>query len=231
MSFLSCGCCNEERDPQKESSIIVHSATAHLDKQVEEENEAERLAREQAATLPIPAKDAAEEDEIAFSWKANISKTDGQALGMSLDYTEGTLPIVIKVDEAGLMGKWNATCNAVERVEQGVALKQVNLATGMAMLDLIKGSGDFEITFVRPIDKVVSLRKAGAPLGVKLALSEANKCVVVKSVQPQGLAQQNGIRVGDLIYEVNGHQDHPQNLCTMIVEEDKLTLKLRSCYK
>eukprot|EP00931_Biecheleriopsis_adriatica_P074161 TRINITY_DN48281_c0_g1_i1.p1 TRINITY_DN48281_c0_g1~~TRINITY_DN48281_c0_g1_i1.p1 ORF type:complete len:240 (+),score=39.54 TRINITY_DN48281_c0_g1_i1:40-759(+) len=231
-------CCSQAPDSDLPEQVAVESSTAEakvgfdfdkLEDALENPEGEQKPSPEERSfieeILPTATQDReGEEPEI---WKVKFVRAKDQPLGVTLDFTEGALPIVIRVEGAGLVADWNSSSKQEEQVEERLALKQVNTATtGEAISKAIEGTGDLELTFVRPFERSVSIVKGGDSLGVKLGVPEGSKFAIIKTVLADGLGHKFGLTAGDIVCAVNGQTENPRDLCTKIVQEDRLDLKL-----
>eukprot|EP00933_Yihiella_yeosuensis_P067110 TRINITY_DN71747_c0_g1_i1.p1 TRINITY_DN71747_c0_g1~~TRINITY_DN71747_c0_g1_i1.p1 ORF type:complete len:147 (-),score=22.12 TRINITY_DN71747_c0_g1_i1:35-475(-) len=131
-----------------------------------------------------------------------------------------------------LVDQWNQKAPESQKVQPQDALVEVNgqRASTQEMIACLKGAGSFELLFKRPRPYIVEVSKEGRNLGLQLKYTTGTGLIVqaIQSGAIRSMELMGGVQVSDHIIAVNDHDLGPQELATLLKQEDQLQLSVLS---
>ncbi|CAE8629709.1 unnamed protein product [Polarella glacialis] len=225
--FLFSGCCLEETD----TSGVV-------EKRVDDPATAEDLPDVAYKVQPVSVLSRTDMSETSSvidqasssTYIVTVTKGAGEGFGLEFDVTDAQMPVVARVKGGSLIDAWNHKCKESQVVSPMDCMTMVNgdISSSQEMVDRLKQTGTFDLTFTRPQEHTVIIDKAGKVLGLWLTIT-AGTGLLVAGVQ-DGVAKESGanVKAFDRITAVNGKEEEPPKLLELIKNLAVLELKVLS---
>jgi len=168
------------------------------------------------------------------AFTAEVHVKEGESLGMCFDVTPKDRLRISSIDDAGVIGKYNAAAPEDQRLMEGDFVWSVNGETGLARtkLDAMRAGGCLELEIRRAHTFVVGgVETEKGDLGLDLTFLLQSKAVYVEQVLSDSLVDthnsrhpERAVSANDLIVAVNGQSGSSRDIVRLMSSAKVLEL-------